>query len=135
MIVLDCSAAVHIAQQSPEGRALQALLLQGERIVSSDLLKVEVPNMFWKMTRYGELPVDQAGRLIDLTVSLVDEFVSPDIYMRDAYEEGIRLRHPTDDLFYLLIAKRHRATLLTLDNRLAALCDEMGVDRIHDVTW
>ena len=87
------------------------------------------------MTRYGELPVDQAGRLIDLTVSLVDEFVSPDTYMRDAYEEGIRLRHPTDDLFYLLIAKRHRATLLTLDNRLAALCDEMGVDWIHDVTW
>ena len=48
MIVLDSSAAIEIALDTVEGRALRGLWYVDERVVSVPLFQSEVTNAFWK---------------------------------------------------------------------------------------
>ena len=72
MIVLDSSAAIEIALDTVEGRALRGLWCVDERVVSVPLFQSEVTNAFWKYARAGVMQREEATRRLSIALSLVD---------------------------------------------------------------
>lgn len=134
MVVLDCSAAIHMACRSDEGKMFKSLMLKGETVISSKLLYPEASNVLWKYARAGLVDARTAIGKAATVIALVDEFYDVEPYYEEALSDAVRLKHPAYDLFYLLLAKRMGATLFTADKRLTELAEREGVDCIHEVT-
>ena len=128
MIVLDCNAAVEMVRKTPRGRGFRSLMLKDEKVITSELLKAEVRNAFWKYVRADLPDADQAEVLVEKALDLVDEFVPLEDNAVESFAEAMRQNHPVYDLFYLTLARRNAATLFTADKKLAALCERMGVN-------
>ena len=127
MLVLDCSAAVNIARDVAEGVRFKSLIAGGDHVITPRLLYSEATNVFWKYVRAGEMTLDEALDGVQAAVDLVDEFFDEDDYYVEALRESCRYGHPAYDFYYLLLARRTGATLLTCDRKLAALAGEMGI--------
>ena len=132
MIVLDCSAAVEIVRGTEKGKAFSSLMLDGEKVISSDLFYAEVANTFLKYCRAGYCNKTDAQQHIENAIRLVDAFYGLDDFYREAFSESARLEHPAYDMFYFVLARRTGATLFTADRKLAALCSREGVDCVEE---
>ena len=130
MIVLDSSAAIEIALDTVEGRALRGLWCVDERVVSVPLFQSEVTNAFWKYARAGVMQREEATRL-SIALSLVDEYADALDFASEVLAESVRLGHPAYDITYLVLARRSGGTLFSCDKKLVKLCEENGVDCIH----
>lgn len=134
MIVLDCSAAIEMCRKTTGGDALRALLLEGEEVIAPDLLKVELRNVVWKYQRFGGLSDAEASTWIRAVSGMVDCFVPTDENIDEAYREAVLKSHSVYDMLYATLARRHACCLFTVDKRLAAVCQEMGVNCTELVT-
>ncbi|MCL2757023.1 MAG: type II toxin-antitoxin system VapC family toxin [Coriobacteriia bacterium] len=135
MIVLDCSAAVHIAQRTLEGNALRSLIVTTDVIISSELLFIESASTYAKYVRSGAFDENTAQKYLQATVSLVERFVPIQENYLEAFHESLRLNHSVYDMLYLTLARRNAATLATFDAKLRALCEQQGVDCIHLIDY
>ncbi|WP_371808785.1 type II toxin-antitoxin system VapC family toxin [Adlercreutzia sp. ZJ473] len=133
MIVLDASAAVEIANSTPKGEALRALLEEGEQLISCDLLRVEVRNSFWKYVTAQMMSEECAQKRAAIAIGYVDTYVPIEELGDEALLEAIRRKHPVYDMLYFCLARRKGATLMTLDKKLAKLCQDAGVNYLEEV--
>lgn len=135
MIVLDASAAVNIAQDTNAGRACAFMLeeLEGEPIATCDIYRAEVRNAFWKYARAGL--IDNAAALDSIrdALDLIDEYVPIDELGDEAFMAASMYGHSFYDMLYFCLARRKGATLMTLDKKLAKLCQDAGVNCIEEV--
>lgn len=134
MIVLDSSAAVDIVRETEEGKALVSFMLEGEKVISSNLFFAEVSNAFWKYCRAGIYGEEDAKGRVAKAVGLVDEFQPIEDCYVEAFGEAVRLGHSVYDLFYLVLARRNAAQLFTLDRKLQQLCLDNGVNCVFTDT-
>ena len=118
MIVLDCSAAVEMARKTSRGLGFRGLVLEGERIIASELFRAETRNTLWKYVHSGMMTEEEAEGIIEDALDLVDEFVRQD--------------HSVYDMFYLTLVRRNAATLFSADKKLVALCEEMKLDCVAE---
>ena len=132
MIVLDCSAAFAIAQNTVEGQALAQLVCQGERVVAPTLFRAEAANVAFRLARQLERPAALVFEELRDALSLVDEYVDEQDMVLEAASEAVRLGHSAYDMFYFVLARRRGATLFTLDRKLAKLCAANGVSCIEE---
>ncbi len=128
MIVLDCCAAVEIARKTTLGKAYQCLMLKNEAVVASTLFQAEVANTYWKYVRAGLLSLDDAREYVARTIDLVDEFYGFEDYVDEVFAEAAHMDYSVYDLFYMVLARRHAATLFTADRKLIELCEQMHVN-------
>lgn len=133
MIVIDASAAANIVRATPQGRAFEMLMADGEEVVSPSLFQAEIRNVFWKYASFFGMPEQEAVDHVTDAIALVDEFYPLEEYGDEALLESMRLGHPVYDLLYLCAARRNRATLLTADRKLMQLCESLGVDCVCEV--
>ena len=127
MIVLDCSATIEFARvKDPESPITQAIL-DADMILAPTLLKYELASVWRKYVKAGVCSVAQAADEMLDTIDLIDFFEPADGYMVEALFEAARLDHSPYDMFYLLMAKRNAAMLVTCDKALGRLCRAEGV--------
>lgn len=131
MIVLDCDAAVAIARDTPEGKALSGLMLEGERAIAPQLFANELAHTLEKYIRASYYDTQEALCVGQVAYALIDEFVDGDEFWEEACTEAIRLQHSSYDMFYLVLARRTASTLFTLDKRLQRLCLDNGVQSVY----
>ena len=133
MIVMDCSAAVEIVNGTAKGKAFRTLMLDGEKIIASELFRAEIFNAFWKYVRTGLMETEQAKTFATKAIELVDEFVPLEENASESFSEAVRQGHSVYDMFYLTHARRNDATLFTVDRKLMGICEEMGIDCVQEV--
>lgn len=104
-----------------------------EKVISVELIRAEAVSVLRKLVVTGKVTKGDAGSMLAVAMDLIDEFYPMTELQIEAMNEGIRLNHSTYDMFYFVLARRMGATLFTLDNKLAQLCEENGVDCIHEV--
>lgn len=134
MIVLDASAAIEIANDTPAGRSFRMLFESGEEVCSCELVHAEVTNAYWKYAKAGFMSVDEARARAEAALGLIDRFCPLGDLDKEVLGEAVLLAHPAYDVYYLVLARRLGATLLTFDKKLNTLCDECGVSRVHEVS-
>jgi len=135
MIVLDCSAAVDIVRKTAEGDALQSLFVPEEYVIAPELLYVEIASAFGKYAKANVMNDREALESIRDAIELVDEFIPNRENFIEAFHESVRMDHSVYDIMYLTLARRNKATLMTLDKKLIKLCEQHGVDCVHKVVF
>ena len=118
--VLDASVAAKWLAPEPDSPQAQALL--ADELVAPDLLYAEVANILWKKQLRGEIDgatAQVAGRWLLQVPLQVHDSAS---LLADALAMALQLQHPAYDCFYLALAQRLDAPLVTADRRLHARC-------------
>jgi len=121
VLVLDCSAAMDAVLKHGRADVFLEAVVQAGRVVSSELFRAEAANVLWKYYRANALNVDQCRTAYEEAVELVDEFEPLAEGSLEALMEATRLGHSVYDRFYLDLARKTGATLVTSDRKLRAL--------------
>ena len=118
--VVDASVAAKWLAPEPESRLAETLL--DDELIVPDLLFAEVGNILWKKQLRGEMDAaaTQIGArwLLQVPVQVHDSAG----LLADALALALQLQHPAYDCFYLALARRVDAPLMTADRRLHARC-------------
>jgi len=127
-VVLDANAAVEVALEGKAAGLLSAVLAQSEEVIAPELLVPEVVNAVWKYHQFAEFDLGKCEKILELAVGLVDRLISH----REIYREAFALSRAQKtrtayDMFYLALARREDAVLLTLDGTLKKEARRAGI--------
>jgi len=97
-------------------------------VLAPDLFVSELVNAIWKYHRFEGLSVDVCDRALTRALGLVEILVPSKDLARAAFLLSRVSGRPAYDMFYLALAKREDASLLTLDGALRKEAQRQGVD-------
>jgi predicted nucleic acid-binding protein len=126
-VVLDASAAVEVALDGKHAERLSELIAEASVRLAPEMLLPEVANALWKYHQFERLQEIACLRALAFAAGLVDSLVSNSSLAREALSMGIAAKTPIYDMFYLALAQREDATLLTLDAKLRKAAVRQGV--------
>jgi len=127
-VVLDANAAVEVALDGKSAERLSAMLSQSEEVIAPELLIPEIVNAVWKYHQFAEFDLGKCDKLIELSVGLIDRFVPNREIYREAFAlSRIQKSRAAYDMFYLALALREDAILLTLDATLKKEAKRAGI--------
>lgn len=117
--VVDASVALKLFVDEPGSAEATALFSEATELVAPDLLLAEVANAGWRAVRRGAMSRDQLRDAIrelrDGPLALVP---LAELAMA-ATALALRRDHPAYDCFYVALAQREAAPLVTADAKLA----------------
>ncbi|MCF6311959.1 MAG: type II toxin-antitoxin system VapC family toxin [Verrucomicrobiales bacterium] len=123
-IVVDASVVLAVILNEPEKPGILAAT-ENANLISPKCLQWEIGNAFSAMIKQGRLTLELALRGIEIYdlipiqqmgLSLLEAIVLSERHNIYAY-----------DAYYLQLAKRNAAPILTLDRRMAAVADIEGI--------
>ena len=118
--VVDASvAAKWILPEAGSDRAV-ALRTTAEEMIAPSLILAEVGNALWKSARRGEISKSDAVRALAAAAAHLTALVDVADLAETATALAIGLGHPVYDCFYLALAQRESAAIVTADARLLA---------------
>lgn len=124
-IILDTSAALHVALQGEHAARLMPLIESATEVLSPKFIQVEMGNALWKYMRWQSMPLDQALQHWENATGLIDQLLDDATLMPQALGLAAKHGHPVYDMLYIAAAVQHGARLLTLDRKLKALATEI----------
>jgi predicted nucleic acid-binding protein len=127
IVVLDASAAIRIVVASEQSSQYAAILADADEVLAPDLIIAEVTNALWKYFRAGLLTRADVGEKLRACVELVDNFNELGSLALEALDLSLLLQRPAYDMFYLVLARRNCAVLMTADEGLRTCARNAGV--------
>lgn len=127
-VVLDTSASIELVLKRGFSSEIRKVITGCSKIITSELYKAETTNVFWKYVKAELMTKADAITYLEFTRNIIDEYYDISPFQIEALNDGVKLKHPTDDLLFLLLAKRTGASLLTMDKKLRNLALSEGVD-------
>jgi predicted nucleic acid-binding protein len=126
-IVLDASAALEVALNRNGAAEIFAHLDAADEVLAPDLFVSEVVNAIWKLHRFGNLSLSGCDGALEVLLEFIDTLVSCKDLYREAFLLSRTTRRPAYDMFYLALASREDAALLTLDSALRKVAVRQGI--------
>ena len=117
-LVVDASVAAKWVLPEPNSSQAERLRQSGEALIAPTLVLAEIGNAVWKRAIRGELTAADAESAVRLAAVLFSSLLPMEQFAKRATALAIGLRHPIYDCFYLALAEREDATLVTADARL-----------------
>jgi predicted nucleic acid-binding protein len=127
IVVLDASAAIEIALNRESGKIFQEILLASDIVIAPDTFLSEITNVFWKYAYYSNMEREKCEKGIDFCLDLVDDYIDTKSLCREVFFESVNYEHSAYDLFYLVAARRHNATIITKDKKLISTAKKMNI--------
>jgi predicted nucleic acid-binding protein len=129
-VVLDASAAMEIADGRAAASGLKTVLEESEVVMAPDLFVAEVVNSVWKCHQFEEWPLDRCERVMKTALWLVEVLVPSKELYAQAFLLARTTRRAAYDMFYLALARREDATLLTRDVQLRREALRQGLQAV-----
>jgi predicted nucleic acid-binding protein len=126
-VVLDASAAIGTVFGRKQASRLGSILAEADVVLAPDLFVPEVVNTIWKYHQFESLPLDECHRSLETALGLVDAVVPSMEIHSEAFLLARTTRRPAYDMFYLALARREDAVLLTTDSALRKEAERQGV--------
>jgi predicted nucleic acid-binding protein len=124
-LIVDASIATKWVANEPKSDEARALYLSDDCLAPS-LILAEVGNALWKKHRQQLITVAQARAAISALPGHLQLFdIIP--LAEHALEFALALRHPIYDCYYLALAERESAMLVTADERFIATAKKTKV--------
>lgn len=124
-LVLDASAVLRLITHDPIASGWVEQVGQAPLVLAPELMLTEVANALWKLQRGAGLAGMDPQQLLTDAADLVDQ-IEPDRHLQvEALALACHLNHPVYDCLYLALARREAAFLLTADQRLQRLADQV----------
>jgi predicted nucleic acid-binding protein len=118
LIVVDASVAVMLATGEPGSDGADRMLAGALR-AAPDLILAETANALWRKARVGILTQADAARASHEISRMFRSLVASQELRAQALDLALRRDHPVYNCFYVALAMREVAPLLTADRRLA----------------
>jgi predicted nucleic acid-binding protein len=118
-LVVNASVAAQWVLKQEHSTRANALRDQ-EGLIAPALIAAEVGNAIWKAVRRGNVPPAEAASAINAALLPFDALVADETLCARALALAIELRHPIYDCFYLALAEREGAPLVTADEAMIA---------------
>lgn len=119
-IVLDASAAIGYALKRKGWEAIARALDQAALVETPELFVPEVSNGLWREHFHGGMGMEEAEKALERIVDLPDEYVPGVLLYREAFAWAALAEKPAYDMYYLVLARRYNATLVSMDKKLLA---------------
>jgi predicted nucleic acid-binding protein len=127
-VVLDANAAVEVALEGKAAGPLSAMLSRSEEVIAPELLVPEIVNAILKYHQFAEFDLDKCEKILELAIGLVDRLISHKEIYREAFVlSRAQKTRAAYDMFYLALALREDAVLLTLDGTLKKEARRAGI--------
>lgn len=126
-VVVDASAAVEIALGNEFSQTFIEALSEADVVLAPDTFPAEITNVFWKYRQHSNLPLNKCQHGIAYCLDLIDDYVTTQHLCREVFSESIRLKHAAYDIFYLVVARRNDAAVLTRDKKMIEAAKTLGV--------
>jgi predicted nucleic acid-binding protein len=123
-MVVDASVALRWCFQLNGSDRAEHLLRSDDHFIAPDLVIAEITNAAWKFVIFDSVSPDAAISAIREVAKAFEELVPTSALKDRALAIAIALRHPVYDCFYLALAERSVAPLITADDRLIRRCAE-----------
>jgi predicted nucleic acid-binding protein len=127
IVVVDASAAMGIALNAINAEIIINYLHDADIVIAPNTYPSEICNVFWKYVTFSNLDPVKAQKGIDFCIDLVDDYIDTAPMWREVFAESVKYRHPVYDLFYLVLARRQNAILLTNDEEMKTIAKKMSV--------
>jgi predicted nucleic acid-binding protein len=118
-IVVDASVAVKWVLKEEHSADANAIRSE-EGLIAPSLIVVEIGSALWKAVRRGAVSRINALAALRASVLPFMELVANDALHVQAFTLALDLGHPIDDCFYLALAERENAPLVTADEAMIA---------------
>lgn len=119
-LVVDASVAVKWILPEPGSTAAAALRWQDMELIAPSLVVAEIGNALWKKVLRGEIEGGDALAAMRTAVAQLSEVMPLGQLAPTAIKLATDLRHPIYDCFYIALAQRESATLVTADEDMIA---------------
>jgi predicted nucleic acid-binding protein len=116
-IVVDASVAAKWALKEEHSVAANAVRTE-ESLIAPSLIAAELGSVFWKAFRRGALSPADAAMALKLSLLPFQELIATETLHHQALAFAIDLKHPVYDCFYLALAERENAPLVTADEAM-----------------
>ena len=127
IIVLDASAAVNIVVRASKEQALSDRISNADWVIAPHLFISEVTNTFWKYHSFGAMDVESCEKAIDHAIALPDDYFSEEELYKEAFQLACINKKPVYDMFYIVLARRNNAHLLTEDKTLKHIAAKQSI--------
>jgi predicted nucleic acid-binding protein len=116
--VVDASVAVKWILPESGSSAAAALRKLNDDLSAPSLIAVEVGNALWKAVRRGSVTRSEALEGFEAALISLQSLIPIEELRVRALALAIELRHPIYDCFYLALAQRETALLVTADEAM-----------------
>lgn len=130
IVVLDPSAAAEIVLNRRHAKELAESLKEADWVISPQLYAAEITNIFWKYYQFQDLPKDICEKGIEKSLELVEELFNEEELCREAFAMACLMKHSVYDMLYLVLARRHDALLMTLDEKLERAAKKQSIKTV-----
>lgn len=125
--VLDASAAIEIALSRESSILFQELLSGSDLVIAPDTYPSEITNVFWKYASFAEIEQEKCEKGIDYCLDLIDDYIDTRSICREVFLESVNTGHSAYDIFYLVVARRHNAILITKDKKMIRTAKQLKI--------
>lgn len=126
--VLDASAAIEIALNKEKAIRFKEYLKESDVVIVPNTFPSEIVNSFWKYRTIAKVDTEKCENGIKYCIDLVDDFIDTKDLCFEVYNEAVQKKHPAYDLFYLILARRNNASILTNDKKMKKIANELGIN-------
>jgi len=127
IVVLDASGAVEIAAKTQAGVDFINVLMRAEKVLAPELYISEICSVMWKLGRKDKAMHDDLSEMAGDCIDYIDEYVNDSELWKEALRLAQQQDHPIYDMLYAALARRYDATLITMDEKLSAICEKITV--------
>jgi predicted nucleic acid-binding protein len=126
-MVLDASGAIEVALNRKLGPQITGILADADVVLAPELFVPEVVNAIWKYHHFHQMSLPQCDQALERALGLVDTLVSNKEIWSEAFLLARTTRKPAYDMFYLALASREDAALITTDAALRRQAEAQGI--------
>lgn len=126
-VVLDASAAIEVALGRKLGPRIAEILAEADIVLAPELFVPEVVNTIWKYHQFERMSLPACDWALETALGMVDTLVSTKEIWSEAFLLARTARKPAYDMFYLALASREDAALVTTDAALRKQAEAEGI--------
>lgn len=130
IVVLDASAAVEVVLNRKEADHLSTILSQADSVLVPSLYPAEIANVFWKYHQHCDMPISDCENYLQATLEIPDEQIDIKNMTNEVFSTAIRTNMTAYDMYYMVLARRHNAYLMSLDKKLMKTAKSQGVHTV-----
>ena len=116
-LVIDACVAIKFVTREQGTDQANALLASENALIAPDLMQIETAHGLWKKVAAKEIHQLDAVAGLAALPELFERFVPASDFLRDAQALSFALKHSIYDCFYLALAQRENAVLVTADRK------------------
>ncbi|MEM8897001.1 MAG: type II toxin-antitoxin system VapC family toxin [Bacteroidota bacterium] len=127
-VVLDVSAAFANLITAGQQKAIYQAWLASDLCLAPTLFHAEASSAAWKYHKINEVSVEESLYLLSKALQQVEVFFPVEELNEESLVMACKIDHSVYDCYYLALAQKMNAAILTNDKKLCQAAKKLGIE-------